>query len=189
MKNKLKSAEREIYNLRTLISVAMLIACSAVIESFTINLSDYVKINFAFIPLAVIGMIAGPFVGLFAGMVCDITGYIAHPQGAYFFTYTLIGGLQGLIYGSMLYYKFSTSLHYTRIVIARILDILIINIWLNTQANIYHGFIPKIATREAIIIRVAKNVLEFFADVPLMFAVLPVALMAYIKIFRRQTVS
>ena len=45
---------------------------SMVLEMYSINLL-FVKINFAFLATAVIGMLFGPTVGFFAGLACDVT--------------------------------------------------------------------------------------------------------------------
>jgi ECF transporter S component (folate family) len=75
-----------------------------VIEAFTIDLVIF-KINFAFLAIAVIGMLFGPTVSLVAGFACDIVGFVVHPQGGFIPTYILVAGLQGLIYGIVLYHK------------------------------------------------------------------------------------
>lgn len=185
--------------LRSVLCIAltgMLIAVSMLIEGFSIDLTFF-KINFAFIAIAVIGMLFGPVVAVPAGFACDIVGNMVSGSGAFLPIYVLVAGLQGLIYGLCLYYKndkFSVKLTnnhsgktiditlYIRAIVARLLDVIFINLLINTKLNLHYGFIPKAAYSEAIVARIAKNVLELVADIPLMFIVLPAALIAYRRI-------
>ncbi|MCR5120891.1 MAG: folate family ECF transporter S component [Ruminococcus sp.] len=192
-----KSA-KELTNPVNLVKVGMLIAISMVLEMFSIDLT-FVKINFAFLAIAVIGMLFGPTVGFVAGLACDIVGFIAHPSGAFIPVYTLVAGLQGLIYGIVLYSKqdgqwvasddagerksvkgLDVTL-FIRAVIARLLDVVIINLVINTSLNLHFGYIHADSYSAAIVARVAKNVIELAADIPLLFALLPAALVAHRK--------
>ncbi|MBR3631164.1 MAG: folate family ECF transporter S component [Oscillospiraceae bacterium] len=181
---------KEFYDLRSLTVTAMFIAVSMVIEKFTINFPLF-KINFAFLAIAVIGMLCGPTVGFVAGMLCDIVGWIANPDGGFYPAYTLVAGIQGLIYGTLLYYKQDNlslfGLNETvslaiRTVIARLLDVFLINLLCNTFLNMHYGFIPQQGFGAAISARLVKNALELVADIPLLLLILPVALLAYKRI-------
>ncbi|GHU53997.1 hypothetical protein FACS1894132_07800 [Clostridia bacterium] len=202
-KEMFKKSVEELKSLKTLVVVAMLIAISTVLSFYTIQPAPWLKINFCFLPIATIGMLGGPILGLLSGMICDVTDFLVHPNGPFLPLYTLIGGLQGLIYGLILYHKndkynillknnFSEKTTnitlYLRAFIARLIDVLLINLYCNTQANIYYEFIPKEATSEVVLIRVAKNAVELFADIPLMFILLPAILLAHKKIFLRRAV-
>lgn len=172
---------------------AVFIALSMVLELFSIDIG-FAKINFAFLAIAVIGMLFGPTVGFTAGLVCDIVGFIVHPSGAFLPAYVLVAGIQGLIYGMCLYHK-NGKLTYMvmnpvtkkemdlmlilRIVIARLLDVLIINLLLNTALNLHYGFIPAEAFHLAVAGRLAKNLWELIVDFPLLFVMLPIALTVY----------
>ena len=176
-----------------LVICSMLIALSMVIEALSIDL-PFGKINFAFIPLAAIGMLFGPTVGIIAGGICDVLGFLVHPSGAFLPLYTLIGMFQGMIYGLVLYrrwgdvYSDETSGRFfglkvtqlgLRIVAARLLDVLIVNMIFNTTANIHYGFIPYKSLPVIIATRLGKNLLELAADLPLMFVILPSVLVLY----------
>ena len=176
-----------------LVLCSMFIALSMAIEALSIDL-PFGKINFAFIPLAAIGMLFGPAVGIAAGGICDVLGFLVHPSGAFLPLYTLIGMLQGMIYGLVLYrrwgdvYSEETSNRFfglkltqlgARIVTARLLDVLIINMILNTAANIHYGFIPYKSLSVIIATRLGKNLLELVADLPLMLIILPLVLVLY----------
>ena len=181
-----------------IVMTALLIALSMSIEAFTIEI-PFAKINFAYIAIAAIGMLYGPTIGFFAGGICDILGYIVHPDGGFLPAYTLIAMIQGLIYGIVLYRRWG-NINITekgkkgrkltefavRIIAARLLDVVIINLFLNTAANLHYGFIPEQAYGAAIIARIAKNALQLCADIPILLVILPVILGAYLKIFGKR---
>jgi len=76
-----------------------------------------------------------------------------------------------------------------RAVLARLLDVIVINLLINTKLNLHYHFIPQEAYGAAIVSRIAKNVIELCADLPLLFILLPVILAAYNRMcsFRRAT--
>lgn len=184
---------KELKSIRCIAITGIFITISMVIEAFTIDLVIF-KINFAFLAIAVIGMLFGPTVSLVAGFACDIVGFVVHPQGGFIPTYILVAGLQGLIYGIVLYHKkdkFSFLLKnnktdkltditlHIRAIIARVIDVILINILINTKLNMHYGFIPDEIYIEAVVARTAKNVLELIVDIPLLFIILPITLAAY----------
>lgn len=190
---------KELTNPVNLAKVGLLIAMSMVLEMYSINL-QFVKINFAFLATAVIGMLFGPTVGFFAGLACDVVGFMVSPTGAFMPVYTLVAGFQGLIYGLCVYsrtngqwmaapegkesakeFKGLDITLFVRAVIARLLDVIVINLFINTSLNLHYGFIHADSFTAAIIARVAKNVIELAADIPLLFVLLPAALIAHRK--------
>lgn len=68
-----------------------------------------------------------------------------------------------------------------RLVIARLLDVIVINLLFNTAANLHYGFIPQASFAAAVSARLLKNVLELAADIPLLFVIMPVILTVYRK--------
>ena len=178
---------------------AMLIAMYTVLEFISIDIT-VAKINFAFIPLAAIGMLYGPTVGLAAGGICDVMGFLVKPTGAFLPIYTILGCVQGMIYGLMLYRKWGNvwsdepkgrifGLDLTqlsiRIIAARLIDVLFINMLCNTYANIHYGFIPAKSLSVIITERLAKNLIELAADLPLLLTILPVILAIYSRTMAR----
>lgn len=187
-----KASAAELKDLRNIIVTGLLIAVSMTVEAFTINLG-FAKINFAFLAIAAIGMLYGPTVSLFAGGICDILGYLVAPDGAFFPLYTLIGMAQGLIYGLIAYraltkrtdskYYFKVTL---RVCIARLFDVLIINLVCNTAANFHYGFLSDRTLGAAIAARVLKNVLELPFDLVLVTLLMPAVLAAYEQTFGKR---
>ncbi len=191
-----KNSAKEFKSIKCLSVTGIFIAISMIIEMYSIDI-QFAKINFAFLAIAVIGMLFGPTVGLFAGFACDIVGFMVHPTGGFLPAYVLVAGLQGLIYGICLYHRAdghsivsvnnvsgkSTDITlFIRAVIARFLDVIVINLLINTKLNLHYGFIPSEAYSTAIVSRIAKNVIELCVDLPLLFVLLPVALSAYKRI-------
>lgn len=191
-----KESAKEFTKVRCIAITGILIAVSMAIEMYSIDF-QFFKINFAFLASASIGMLFGPTVGLFAGCACDIAGFIVHPTGAFLPVYILVGGLQGMIYGLCLYHKAnkhsilimnnitkkSTDITlFLRAVTARLVDVIIVNLLIQTKLNLHYHFIPEAAYGEAVIARITKNVLELCADIPLLFVILPVVLSVYRKL-------
>lgn len=198
-----KSA-KEFGSLRCICITGIFIAVSVVLEMFSIPVTPYIKVNFAFIAVAVIGMLFGPVVCFPAAMICDIIGIMVSPTAGFLPAYTLVAGVQGLIYGLCLYTKLefpfgkrgsdtrlgiNMALFSVRIVVARLLDVIIINLLCNTVLNMHYGFIPQEALGVAIKARIFKNVVELAADLPLMFVVLPAAYLAYRRMSGSRTAA
>ncbi len=197
-----KSA-KEFTNIRCLTITGIFIAISMILEMYSINL-QFVKINFAFLAIAVIGMLFGPTVGFFAGMICDVVGFMVNPVGGFLPAYTLVAGFQGMIYGCCLYIK--NDKHaiiirdnvskkerditlFLRALLARLIDVIVINLLVNTKLSLHYGFIPEEAYSSAIVARTAKNVIELAADIPLLFILLPTALFAYKALGAKRTMQ
>ena len=198
-----RSSAKELTDIRCILVTGLLIAVSMVIESQTINLG-FAKINFAFLAIAAIGMLYGPVVGLAAGGLCDIIGFVAFPDGGFLPLYTLLGMAQGLLYGTVAYRKLQCGsrtitvkgkrfdlMQLGRLFLARILDVIFINLICNTAANYHYGFLASESSLVlAIYGRIAKNLIELPVDLLLMALILPAILKAYEIVFgkRRATV-
>lgn len=185
---------KEFKTLRCIVVTGMLAAVAMAIESFSIPL-PIGKVNFAFLGVAGIGMLFGPVVGFIGGAVCDVLGYIAKPDGGFLPLYTLLGGIQGFIYGTIMYYKrpvisskskFSLGHMYLRVIVARLIDVFFINIICNTYANIHYGFIPAQTFSEIVGARILKNAIELAADIPLLIIIMPVIMTAYTRAFKNK---
>lgn len=178
------SSAKELKSVRTICVTGLLIAVSMMLESITIEIPN-AKINFAYLAIAAIGMLYGPTVSFFAGGLCDIVGYIAHPDGGFLPAYIIPAMLQGLTYGLMLYRSHAKRVSfYVRVIVARLLDVLIINLCLNTALNIHYGFLVADTVMAGIWMRVIKNLVQFCADVPISIAVLTAVSVAYLQVQR-----
>ena len=73
-----------------------------------------------------------------------------------------------------------------RLVIARVVDVVFINLICNTAANFHYGFLRDKTLGAAIAARVVKNLLELPVDIILIAAVLTAVLKAYEAVFGKQ---
>ncbi|MDO4333427.1 MAG: folate family ECF transporter S component [Eubacteriales bacterium] len=123
---------QEFKNVRTIALCGLFAALAFVLESFSIQLTNYIKIGFSGIPNEMVDFLFGPVVGCIFAAVMDVFKWMVHPTGAYFFGYTLNAFLAGLIYGSFLYKK---PIRIWRILAAKLLVAIIINVGLGTLWN------------------------------------------------------
>ena len=84
--------------------IAVLIAMQIVLGRIAaINVGSYLKISFGFIPIAVCGILTGPVWTLLMASVCDVLGALLFPTGAFYWGFTLVAAVGGLIYGLFLH--------------------------------------------------------------------------------------
>ncbi len=99
-----KRSALELKNLRTLCVTAILIALDLVLKTFVeVRITEELKVNFAFVAVASIGMLYGPTVAGMACIITDILGYMLKPLGGFSPLFTIIEMTGGIIYGCFLY--------------------------------------------------------------------------------------
>ena len=126
-----------------------------------------------------VGILFGPVAGLFAGLLTDIIGYIVNPIGGFIPWLVLITGLEGLIYGLVLYNlkPEKSPITIVRIVIARFIVCAVCNLTLNTYALYSYGFITGDSFGALFMARIMTNLLTFAVGSAMMVAIiLPVKL-------------
>lgn len=84
---------------KKLVQLALLVALEVVLSRFLSINTPINKIGFAFIPLALSGMLYGPLAGAAVGTVADLLGATLFPNGPFFPGFTLTAALKGLVYG------------------------------------------------------------------------------------------
>ncbi len=90
---------------RSLATVSLLCAISIILArvfGLVVPIAGFpaLKLNFAFLPLIMAGVLYGPSAGTLCGLVSDILGYMINPQGGAFFPgFTLSTALCGTIPG------------------------------------------------------------------------------------------
>ncbi|MDR3239237.1 MAG: folate family ECF transporter S component [Clostridiales bacterium] len=82
---------------------ALLIAMEIVLSRFGSITTPIVKIGFEFLPVALTGMLYGPFYAGIAAAIADVLGASLFPAGAFFPGFTLTAFLTGAAYGVFLY--------------------------------------------------------------------------------------
>ena len=129
-KNMFLTSAKELKSVPALAMSAMLAALALILNSVaTINLGPYIKIGFSGIPNQIVDYLFGPVTGgLFAGIL-DIVKYFMRPDGGFFFGFTFNAMLAAFIYGCF-YYRQKLTLK--RVLIAKLVVILIVNVLLNT---------------------------------------------------------
>ncbi|MDD4796269.1 MAG: folate family ECF transporter S component [Eubacteriales bacterium] len=136
LKDAFSSSAREFKSLRSLIVTALFIALSLVLDSVSIYITPEIKIGVSFVAMALTAFLFGPVMGMAAGGVADVIGYVLNPRGAYFPGFTLSAVLGGLVYGLFLYRRPAKLLP---IFAAKLLINLFINLFLNTLWNALLG--------------------------------------------------
>ena len=207
--NSFKRSAAELKDVRCIAVTAVLIALDLVLKSFcTITVTKDLKISFAFLALASVGMLYGPVVSLMAGTVTDLIGFFLTPNmGAFNPMYTVIEAAGAMIYGLYLYNlrfsgfnktkKFTTGNDLKgimRIVLAKVTVIVVCNLLLTPLANIITrsmeaGALIYAPTLAAYPARVIKNLIQCPVDCVLLAAVLPVISMAYNSVFKKTRIT
>lgn len=100
-----KKSAAELKTLPCLCITAVLIALDLAIKAspLGIQVTDDLKISFAFVAVAAIGMLYGPTVVGLACVVTDVIGYMIKPVGGFSPLFTLVEVAGGVIYGCFLY--------------------------------------------------------------------------------------
>ena len=146
-------------HLKTMIHVAVLVALEVILSRFLSIPTQFMKIGFAFVPLAVCGMLFGPWWAALCGGLADFLGAILFPIGPYFPGFTLSNALVGMMFGYCLYQKFSGWKHIAKAVAVNnlIISLLISTYWLHLlYGSPYLGLLPTRLGQNVVMI-----VLEF----------------------------
>lgn len=157
MKKLFKDSLHELKNVRTLAVMAMLLAIAVVLGFYTLQVTDFMKIGFSYIPNELTGMLFGPVAGSLIGGLADLLKYMVHPTGPFFPGFTISGLAGGLIYGIVLYKK---PLSLKRVFAANGLVTLIVNLGMNTYwltllyGSGFMAILPARIMKEAIMLPV-----------------------------------
>lgn len=202
-----RDSAMELKSLRCLTVTAALIALDLVLKSVTVVVSDDIKITFAYLALASVGMLFGPTVGLLAGIITDVLGFfISSTGGAFNPLFTVVEAVGAMIYGMFLYRMkyvkidfedknseslikriFKLLIQSWRIIAAKLTVVVVCNIILNPLFMIileYWTFETAISVK--IPARLIKYAIQTPVDCVLMILVLFPVLVAYKSIFRGQ---
>ena len=207
-----KKSALELKNLRTLCVTAILIALDLALKTFVnVQITEDLKLNFAFIAVAAIGMLYGPTVAGMACLITDLLGYFLKPTGSFSPLFTIIEMTGGVIYGCFLYgfspvrlefgsgKEFGKSLldnwqPVLRIVLAKVAVAAVCNLVMTPfaitiqkvfEAGVYNADVFWVGLWTRINTRLIKNAIEVPVHIViLMFALFPIKA-AYDSVFGR----
>ena len=186
--NSFKKSAAELKNVRCITMIGVLLAVGVVLDGFgSVRIGEAIKINFTFLPLSMIGILFGPVCGVLAGMLVDVVGYLVNPVGAFIPWLMLITGLEGLVYGMVLYNLKAERTWKTvlRIVAARFIVCAVCNLTLNTLALYSMGFISGESYWAVFAARVITNLITFGLGAFMMTVLLVPVKMYYDKKIRQ----
>ncbi len=88
-----------------IIIMALLMAISIILSRFLSIAAWNLKIGFAFLPIALAGMLLGPIPAAVVAALADFLGAILFPIGPFFPGFTLTAFLTGILFGLFLHKK------------------------------------------------------------------------------------
>ena len=159
-------------NLKTLVNLALLTALYVVLERFlSINMWN-MSIGFAFIALALSGMLYGPVAAGLVGAAGDILGMLLFPTGPYFPGFTLNAFLTGAVFGLFLHNKITTKRILGAVAVNQlILSLFVQTLWISiTYGAPYVALLPTRITQCLVLIPIQLIALQFLGK-PLVTAV------------------
>lgn len=144
---------QELKDVKALTMTAMLLAAAVVLGFYSLQVTDFIKIGFAFLADELTGMLFGPVVGGLMGGAADLVKYLVRPTGPFFPGFTISGAASGVIYGMVLYKR---PLTIRRTALANALVMIVVNIGLNTYwltllyGNAFFAILPARAIKQAL---------------------------------------
>lgn len=141
---------------RTIVWLALFTALFIVLERFlSINVWN-MRIGFAFIALAMAGMLYGPLAAGLVGAAGDILGMLLFPTGPYFPGFTLNAFLTGAVFGLFLYKGMTIKRMIGAVAVNQlILSLFVQTLWISmTYGAPYIGLLPVRLTQCLVMIPV-----------------------------------
>ena len=189
-----KESFEELKSIRCLTVTALLIGVSVALKFVMIMPSETLKISFAFVGLAAIGMLYG---------VTDVIGFLVKPTGAFSPIFTLVEVAGAVIYGIFLYGLNPVKLDFSsrsaffgglktngfqvfRIFMAKFCVNLFCNVFLNTIAMVIMGYFAPEVFWVKITTRIVKNLTMLPIEVFILLLVLYPVMVAYRAAFREK---
>lgn len=129
LRRQFRDSFHELKDVKALAMTAMLLAVAVVLGFYTLQVTDFIKIGFAFIADEMTGMLFGPVVGGLMGGAADLVKFLVRPTGPFFPGFTISGAASGVIYGMVLYKNPPTL---GRVALANGIVMIVVNICMNT---------------------------------------------------------
>ena len=119
-------------DVKTMTTLALLIALYCVLQMVTINLSTTLRISFSFIALALSCALYGFWPNVAFALIADFAGYLVHPDGVYMPLFALILVVKAAIYTWFFYQRKTISIG--RLILAQFVAVVVCNVLLNPLA-------------------------------------------------------
>lgn len=146
-----------------LVHVALFIALEIILSRFCSIQTPIAKIGFAFVPVALCGMLYGPVWAGILGGISDMLGAILFPFGGnYFPGFTISAILAGATYGVFLHKK-EQSIY--NLCIALFINRFMISLGLST---FWLTIITRVPYRLLLIARITQNILLFCVELAIL---------------------
>mgnify|MGYP001176403946 CR=1 FL=1 len=159
---------KELKNVRSMVTIALLMALSIVLSTYTIRLGPMLEISFNYVAVSAISMLFGPVVNAVTAVISDVISSVVAPNGAFFFWFALNPVVSGIIFSAFFYHRKITL---PKVIIAKLIDTLLVNM-LMTPFWLYLMYGPgSLALTPE---RMLKNLVSFVPEFFIMFAVLKV---------------
>lgn len=167
--------------IRQIVQIGLLIAMQVVLSRFLSISTPIAKIGFAFLPIAITGMLYGPVYAGLAGAAADLIGANLFPIGAYYPGFTLTATLVGVVYGLFLWKKPASWL---RISLAAFIVTIFLHLGLNTvwlwriTGKGFWALLPTRIVQNAVMFPVQVFSIHLFCGrlLPMLFKSLPAPL-------------
>lgn len=142
--------EKKKINARSISLMGLLMAMQIILTRFLSITTPFVRIGFAFIPTAMMGMMFNPFIAGIGNTVADFIGVMMFSSGPYLPGFSLTAFMSAAIYSLFFYQKKMTWL---RIILACVIVTLVCDLLLNT----YWLYLMAPGTLAQFPIRVGKS--------------------------------
>lgn len=154
------------FDIKALVTLALLVAMQVVLEKLCAINTLTVKIGFGFVPVAVGAMLYGPVGGGVVGALGDIVGSLLFPTGAYFPGFTVTAALIGVVWGLFLPQK---HLGYpVRVVLPAVINNIVLGLGVNTL------FIALLYTHKHYTAMLVSRLPEYAIMLPLTLIFIPI---------------
>lgn len=115
----------------------MFTAIAIVLGFYSFQITENIKVGFAFLANELTALFFGPFVGGIMGGIADILKFIVKPTGPFFPGFTFNAVLGAVIFGLIVYKK---PLSLRRIIVAKVVVTIVCDLFLTTTwLNILYG--------------------------------------------------
>lgn len=126
---------KEMKSVKMLVIAALLTALRIAVKSAKIPIGPDLTVTFGFVVNALGSMIYGPILAAITSAISDTIGAVLFPSGAYFFPFTLVEMMGGLLF-ALFYYR--AKITTTRVVWGRFAVTAICNLILNPITLYYY---------------------------------------------------